>query len=367
MKYLFIDTNIYIQCCLLEIEGDDIGALKRVHALLDKNKVKLILPEVVRLEFPKALNNKSEQLKLLIGKHKEEINLDRKLDDKIRHELIAKLDETMQERIGNTDKVKKEIELIFNSTNTVSSIKMNNKHFAGAYKRFLSGIKPYNDNQKGEIQPDSLIIEGIIDYFKNKNKYDFYFCSLNEKDFGVKDNGKVKAHPDIEKEFEKIKYYSNLYSLLNEEFSGNYSAESIAKLDGKKQEVNNFIAVNSGIVGGYCVSDDIIDLDLDANRSSGVSFMPTNALFTGSQSSDKFANLNGRSGSLLTDNMSGCPTIGTTHDPASAVFGGTNNMNSFNSSATMSLCKGCGSLSYTLDQEGYCPTCKNLLGGVGIN
>jgi len=41
----------------------------------------------VRLEFPNALNNKTEQLKLLIGKHKEEINLDKKLDNKIRHEL----------------------------------------------------------------------------------------------------------------------------------------------------------------------------------------------------------------------------------------------------------------------------------------
>ena len=369
MKYLFIDTNIYIQCCLLEIEGDDIGALEKVHKLLDKNKVKLILPEVVRLEFPNALNNKTEQLKLLIGKHKEEINLDKKLDNKIRHELTAKLDETMQERISNTNRVKKEIDLIFNNTNTVSSIKINSRHFTEAYKRFLSGEKPYNDDQEGEIQPDSLIIEGIIDYFKNKKNYDFFFCSLNEKDFGIKDNANVKTHPDIEKNFEKIKYYSNLYSLLNEEFSGTYSAESIAKLEDKKQEATTFAAISSGIAAGhYRGTSDLTGMFFNDNRSNHTSaFMPTDASLTGTHRLNDPLHTVYPSTSLLNGSGTNYTTAGIANDPSSLVVGGVSSLNGLYPGTVLSLCKRCGSSSFALDEDGYCSSCKHFRDNISIN
>ena len=59
MKYLCIDTNIFIQCCVLELEGgDDINSLKDLIKLLDDNKVKLLLPEIIEVEFDRKIDEK---------------------------------------------------------------------------------------------------------------------------------------------------------------------------------------------------------------------------------------------------------------------------------------------------------------------
>jgi hypothetical protein len=55
MKYLLIDTDVYIQCAVLEYEGDDIKAIETLLEMLNKGKVKLLLPEVVKIEFYRVL------------------------------------------------------------------------------------------------------------------------------------------------------------------------------------------------------------------------------------------------------------------------------------------------------------------------
>src|SRR4051794_24181372 len=118
-RYLLIDTNIFIQCCLLELEeGDDLDVLKKLHDVLSLGKVKLLLPEIIELEFYASLNEKVEKLKKQIGKHKRSINEDSELDNIVKSDMLAKLSDCLKEREKNTDKVQSEISSIFSDKNT---------------------------------------------------------------------------------------------------------------------------------------------------------------------------------------------------------------------------------------------------------
>ncbi|MFA5925619.1 MAG: PIN domain-containing protein [Parcubacteria group bacterium] len=239
-KYLFIDTNIYIQCCLLELEGDNLDTLNDLEKLLEKNKVKLLLPEVVELEFYKRIEEKMEELKNKIGSYKESINKG-DLDKKIKKDLIKKLGECMKDREKNTEKVKKKMEEIFeNKKFTIKkNLEINENNLINSYKTFLSGKKPYKKEGKGEIQPDCLIIETLVSFFNGIRKYDLFFCSSNKKDFAQHQGDKkdLIIHSEVAKRFKNIKYYENLFELLNAEFGGQYSEESIKELNEKEADI----------------------------------------------------------------------------------------------------------------------------------
>jgi hypothetical protein len=241
MRYLFIDTNIYVQCCLLELEGDDINALTKLHRLLDSKKITLLLPEVVELEFYKVLEEKTGELKKKVGSYKESINKDASLDKKIKNDLISKLDECIKEREKNKEKVKKEIGEIFRSDVGVIKKELHIKpdNIVNAYKLFLAGKKPSKLN-RGEIQADCLIVEILADYFKGKDNYELFFCGRDKADFTVNsgtDNKMLKIHPDISKKFKHIEYHANLFQLLNDKFKAEYSKKSIEKLEEKTPEL----------------------------------------------------------------------------------------------------------------------------------
>lgn len=238
MKYIFIDTCIYIQCCLLEIEGDDIGALKRVRDLLSQQKAILLLPEVVELEFNKILKNKLKALKEMVGYYQEDINKNNELDKKIKSDLITKIKEVVEERAANTEKAIKEIEILFNNEDTIK-LPIKGEHLVFAYKDFLSSEKPHKPKQRGEIQPDSVIISSLSECLANKDGYSFYFCSSNTEDFSVIKNDELVIHPEISKQFKSINFYSNLYDLLNKDFGAKYTKSSIEKLEEKRAETDS--------------------------------------------------------------------------------------------------------------------------------
>ncbi len=247
-KYLFIDTNIYIQCCLLELEGDSLDTLNELEKLLEKNKVKLLLPEVVELEFRKVLENKFSELKKKIGLYKTSISNDKTLDEKIREDLVLNLDNCIKERERNTEKVEKKMEELFkNNKFTIrKDLSIKDNHLVGAYKAFLSGEKPFKSGL-GIMQPDCVIIEALAEYFSNIENYKLFFCSFNKEDFAKNPKAKnsLKIHEDIEKRFKHIKYYRNLFELLNAEFDGKYTKESIEKLEEKKVSLYDDASVYS--------------------------------------------------------------------------------------------------------------------------
>lgn len=141
MKYLCIDTNIFIQCCLLELEeGDDINSLNDLIKVLDKNKVKLLLPEIIEIEFHKKLNERFESIEKSINKHKENIGFDNALPQKVKQEMIKNIDECIKKRDKNKIKVEKSITKIFSHKNTLTTkMEIDGDLMAKGYKRSLTG------------------------------------------------------------------------------------------------------------------------------------------------------------------------------------------------------------------------------------
>jgi len=56
--YLLIDTNIFVQSCLLEKEIDDNKSIDALLKILNNNEAILLLPEIIKEEYYKNLNSK---------------------------------------------------------------------------------------------------------------------------------------------------------------------------------------------------------------------------------------------------------------------------------------------------------------------
>ena len=241
LKYLCVDTNIFVQCCLLEIDGDNLDVLTKLHKLLDQNKIKLLLPEVIKLEFHQALKRKTESLINQIGKHKGNINTD-SFNKKIKEDLIEKLEQYAEEKRKISEKVKEEIESIFSHKNTIQDgLQLTPQIFVEAYRMSLNGDKPFDKDRPSIFQQDCLIIEALRSFLKDKSPYEFYFCSQNKSDFADINPKKAEAldvHGDIQPKFSHISYYENLGTLLNQKLKTKVSKETIEKL-GEKKLLNN--------------------------------------------------------------------------------------------------------------------------------
>ncbi|MCX6729015.1 MAG: PIN domain-containing protein [Candidatus Saccharibacteria bacterium] len=239
MKYLFIDTNIYITCCLMELEGDNLGTLKQLHKLLNLQKVKLLFPDVVFFELKKVLNEKTEKIKAEVGKVREFTKTNTSLNEKIRTDINKKMTECIDERITNSDRVKKEINSIYSSANTIKNeLEIVDEDLVEAYKMYLSGVRPFKKGY-GELQPDCLIISTLERFFKSKNGYQLLFCSANNSDFAERnDKSEYVIHKDIAEKFSNITYSENLFSLLNKEFNAKFPEKSIEEFDEKADELS---------------------------------------------------------------------------------------------------------------------------------
>jgi predicted nucleic acid-binding protein len=228
-NYIFIDTNIFIQLCAQEKDGDKLADLKEIKQLIENKQILLLMPEIVELELRAQIIEKFDAIKKQIGEIKEFSNHS-PLDAKIKKDLISQIDKVVEERLNNSGIVQENIELILNSSQT-TKIKINPFHICNSYKKFVSNIKPYRRDQKGEIQPDCMIIEALKEFLNDKIEYQLYFCSQNNNDFSIIENGKRKIHPDIQKEFSTgIIYYENLFQMINDKFDGKFSNKQVLTL-----------------------------------------------------------------------------------------------------------------------------------------
>lgn len=267
MDYLCIDTNIYVQCCVLEIEkGDNSDSLKELRKLLDEDKIKLLLPEVVELEFYNVLASKTQKIFDAVNQMRAEIGKNSKLDQRIKNDIDSKLKEFIEERREISKKVKTEIESIFSHKNTIKKgLELSSNDIVGAYKSFLSGNKPYKLNKMDEkekdlnpncLQPDCLIIESLKNYFVGIPEYNLYFCSYNYTDFAQNtplEGEELQMHETIAKSFSNISLYSNLLRLLNENFDTSFPQTLVDKFEEKNnaddvQDVQTIAEISSASV-----------------------------------------------------------------------------------------------------------------------
>jgi len=234
MQYLLIDTDVYIQCALLENEGDDKKAIETLLELLDKDKIKLLLPEVVKLEFNNVLKKKLSSLKRAIGIIGEEnIKKNNNFDNKVKEDIREALDGVIKKREKNIDEVKVLLNKIFTHKNTIF-LKLTNDSVLNAYKMYLAGEKPYSpDPIKGSIQTDCLIIDVVREFLKEEKDYELYICSRNKSDFSENPDNKEKKYTiarDVREKFSKVEYTPNLFQLLNDKFGSKFGEKLVKKV-----------------------------------------------------------------------------------------------------------------------------------------
>ena len=229
MKYLFIDTNNFIACALLIKPKHSPKTIKKLSELLDSNKIKLILPEVVKIEFFRVVNTELDKIKNDVNNLKEIIKKEfpTYLENE-KNNLNKLIEEIFTKRKSSSKSAKEEIDSLFSKKNVIN-IPINAEIFINAYKRALAGLKPYNmkfwclkcDEPKNIINADSLIFESILSETKKSGKIELIFCSENHTDFAIFDKKEKKhiLHPELKSELPKnTKYYLHLTEVLDFEF-----------------------------------------------------------------------------------------------------------------------------------------------------
>ena len=234
MKYIFIDTNIYIYCALITKGNYTTQTIDALNRAINTKQTKLLMPEIIKLEFEKKANNILENDVISnINKVKKEIqniSFPEYLGEE-KSQIEKKIDKLLQERIENLKRVSNKIIKDIEENQNTILIDLTSEIFLKAYKRALRGDKPYSGqicnncgNMEYPINADCIIIESLINYLKNtkiSENDELIFCSNNTRDF-AEFNQEEKIHylhKDIKKDINlNVKYYNNLPELLKKEF-----------------------------------------------------------------------------------------------------------------------------------------------------
>jgi len=230
MKYLFIDTNNYVACALLTKPKHNIETVDNLINLLNKNKVKLILPEIVKIEFYKKAEETLLEIRRIIIKvindKLEDIYKNYSFLKEDKRELKRYLKRLLTKREENYKDVRQKIEEIFNNKNVIN-VPFDNNVLLKAIIRALRGKKPFKkkeNNHKEIINQDCLIFESIVSILpklKRDKKNKLIICSDNYKDFAERDKETKEYllhHEIMEDLIQNTVYYRNLPEALSKEF-----------------------------------------------------------------------------------------------------------------------------------------------------
>lgn len=221
-QYLLVDTNNFIECFEYGYKNveQDVRIIEGLLLILNGNKITLLLPEIVKLEVERLLSEKQRELGKVYSNICENIEIDSPFSKK---QISKAIREIKEDYLKNFEIAKQILFKTFNHKNT-KTIELTNTIFLSAYKRSVTGKKPFKkirDKRSGwpfhEIQPDCLIIESVKSYLNDIKNYEFYICT-KDPDF-YESESSSKIHPDIKKEFKKIKSYKRLSNFLVKKFN----------------------------------------------------------------------------------------------------------------------------------------------------
>lgn len=242
VKYLCIDTNNFVQCCIAQLDNEDtIAALDKLLEQMDAGRLVLLLPEVVKIEFPKVLRREMPATEDKIKRLKDTIK-DSGAPETVVVSISALIDKSLETRNEIYQKAEAKVNAIFGHKNT-KLLPITGDALVESYKIYLSGERPVfkksipsetsggerkkkeeedRERARGGIQADAVIVASLKTFLESlkDSEYDFYLCSNDSKAFADgSENEPPTLHTEIQKHFKKIKFFSNLGRLLNEEFA----------------------------------------------------------------------------------------------------------------------------------------------------
>lgn len=239
MKYLLLDTNIYIDLVIsrnMNISSQGIYLLKKV---LEKENVKLLIPDIVKFEFDRVFKN---EVKNLLELKDFDFNLTKwKLLNTPSHEI--KKDEIIKFLNNSKNEIlelnKQYISFLSLEINQIFElgIILNFKDYLliNSLKNGIYGIAPCHE-KRFNSSADSLLFEFLLDFISSdtfKESDTITFITSNKDDFSDKNNLKL-LHKDMQEKIEKLtnnfSYNTSFFNVMKVEFSEETQESSLTEI-----------------------------------------------------------------------------------------------------------------------------------------
>ncbi|NRT87284.1 PIN domain-containing protein [Clostridium beijerinckii] len=230
MKYLMVDTNIYIDMVVSRNGNHKADSFNQLMKLLEYNEVKLIVPKIVITEVFRHISNEIDKVGKSINEmkskakglywinHIDELERFNRNLNPVRVGINSLAEEFDKNREKYKDEYKNLFNQLFNNNNSIILEETQDIIFKAA-QRQVHKLRPYHyggDSDK-DCLADSIIIETLINIeeFIDINTDDkIYFISRNPADFSD-DKDKNLLHSDISVDLESKGLLERFnYSLL---------------------------------------------------------------------------------------------------------------------------------------------------------
>ena len=217
MKYLSLDTNIYLDMVVSRNQTHKPEAYEQMKKLLDYGEIKLVVPSIVRREVERHINSEIEKIYThlkIVKKNVESLYWINNINEmKIYKEKIPNASKAIKElkNLFETNKEKyildaiKLFENLFSHKNAILLDETTDILFK-AQLRQLHKKRPFHYNDQGKDSlADAVIIESLIEYTNNSllDNEHMYFITRNTKDFSV-DSEIDKLHSEIQESISSL-------------------------------------------------------------------------------------------------------------------------------------------------------------------
>jgi hypothetical protein len=236
VKYLVIDTNIYLFCSFGTRDNYEPELLHRIKGVLDQPDVCLLVPEVVELEYRRNVRSQADQYAKSVEAAAKSAS-DALMAQADRTAIDAEFARIKRDRREATDLAQRYFDEILAHAKT-RRVEIVGEDVARALALSIAGTRPSKgktasvraDVGEGDpgyaIEPDCLIVSCVARQLHEAraNAGDtVIFCSDNKKDFGkwAADGQPPTLQPSIEELMPcRSSYYVGLDELLDSEFQG---------------------------------------------------------------------------------------------------------------------------------------------------
>lgn len=226
MKYLFLDTNIYIDMIVSRNSSHSADSYELLKMLLDHDKVKILLPAIIETEIKRHIASEVKNVGTLVQEARKSIDkvywINHVEEIKTYNEKIKPLKQTLGNMVDEF--TRNEEQYINDATQKITRLMQyknvirleeNSSLLLNVQKRKLYKLCPFHIEDK-ESWADAMIIETLVNIREFVDIFDedeIYLITRNHKDFskGNSQTERTIIHPHIEEQLR----HNNLLQVFN--------------------------------------------------------------------------------------------------------------------------------------------------------
>jgi len=292
MRYVFLDTNVYVTCARLRKQGHDHRLIERLAASLAQNGAFLVVPELVSAELERHLTSAIAWTRGAIKAYEESVAVavdglharhpleaDAGLEEPLAaiDASLVELRKVLHDRLAEREKALKlaraAIRAVFKNERIVVDAPLTPWAMTRAMVQTVRGSRtavasetPRDGAENGDvrfkfgIEADQMILESLVEFMDGKSDEDVVIiCSDDTKFYVTKGDRKLRR--EVASRFKcQVRGFAELPTLLSDEFGATTSPQ-VAKeyADIAKQfAAAHAITFPAGMVGKYASTMDAL-------------------------------------------------------------------------------------------------------------